>query len=448
MRLGLGALVVLLALMSVSTAGAAQRFAAPEGKGGEPCAQAAPCSLKDAVSSAKVEDEVIVGTGSYTVTSAILIAPVKNLYIHGDFGGAMPRINASLPGPPLLGGESTHVAYLEVFNTAGESAYGFFCGPGWRIERVRVLALSGNNPYGIFESESCLVRDSVVRAQGNNANGLVALSNGPLPINRNLTVSASGTGSFGAVVTTAGPGAADLRNTILAGDAADLKVSNEGKVFVGNSNFDTSKIETKGLVIDLGGNQTAPPLFVDAAKGDFREATGSPTIDAGTDDQLGAVDFAGGARIVGSAVDIGAFEFVPVPPVGQIQSLAVKPGAFRAGNVAGAVASRRKKAAAPVGARVSYSLSAPGSVDLSVERLTGGRRAGKKCVKQTAANKAHKKCSFYKPIKGSFSVTGAGGPNSFKFSGRIGGKPLKPGSYRLTGAAGDAARKAVFKIVK
>ena len=69
-------------------------------------------------------------------------------------------------------------------------------------------------------------------------------------------------------------------------------------------------------------------------------------------------------------------------------------------------------------------------------------------MKQTAANKAHKKCSLFKPLKGSFSVAGAAGPNSFKFSGKLGGKALKPGSYRLTGSAGGAAKKAAFKIVK
>ena len=69
-------------------------------------------------------------------------------------------------------------------------------------------------------------------------------------------------------------------------------------------------------------------------------------------------------------------------------------------------------------------------------------------MKQTAANKAHKKCSSFKLLKGSFSVTGAAGPNSFRFSGKLGGKTLKPGSYRLTGAAGSVSMKAAFKIVK
>ena len=36
-------------------------------------------------------------------------------------------------------------------------------------------------------------------------------------------------------------------------------------------------------------------------------------------------------------------------------------------------------------------------------------------------------------IKSGFAHSGAAGANSFKFSGRIGGKALAPGSYRLVG---------------
>src|SRR4051794_31635528 len=109
-------IALLVVVVLVPAAGAAQRYATPEGKGGEPCAQAAPCSLKDAVSNAKAEDEVIVGAGSYTVTSSIL-GLVKNLFVHGDFAGPMPRINGSLPAPPIQLSEGARVAYLEVFNT-------------------------------------------------------------------------------------------------------------------------------------------------------------------------------------------------------------------------------------------------------------------------------------------------------------------------------------------
>jgi hypothetical protein len=450
-RLALGAIAALSALAFASAAGAAQRYAAPEGKGGEPCAKEAPCSLKDAIVGAKLEDEVILTGGSYTVPTKIA-SNVKDLYVHGDFGGPVPRINASVPlAPPLELGEAARVAYLEVFNTAGEYPYGFVCNQGWRVERVRVQVLAGKFGTGIFQIEGCQVRDSVIRVQGPDSRGIYAIGNAT-NLDRNLTVVATGTESYGEYAVPSGAGALDLRNTILSGEVADLLLFNNGKAFVGNSSFDSSMLEPVALLFDRGGNQTAPPQFVDASKGDYHEAAGSPTIDAGAVDQLGALDLDGNPRALGSAPDIGASEFVPpipVPEVGRLDSLAVRPGKFRAGNVAGALASRaHKKKKAPLGATVTYSLSAAATVEFHVEHGGSGRRVGKDCVKQSAANKRHKRCVIYKPLTSSFSVTGAAGTNSFKFSGKTDGKALKPGPYRLVGHAGDAIRRAPFTIVK
>ena len=56
-------------------------------------------------------------------------------------------------------------------------------------------------------------------------------------------------------------------------------------------------------------------------------------------------------------------------------------------------------------------------------------------------------------MRGSFSVRGRAGRNSFTFRGRIGGRSLEPGSYRLNSQATDKARnksrlqRKAFKIV-
>ena len=55
-------------------------------------------------------------------------------------------------------------------------------------------------------------------------------------------------------------------------------------------------------------------------------------------------------------------------------------------------------------------------------------------------------------MRGSFTHRGATGANSFKFTGRVGGKTLAPGSYRLNALPVDAARnvgrlaRALFKV--
>ena len=64
-------------------------------------------------------------------------------------------------------------------------------------------------------------------------------------------------------------------------------------------------------------NITAPPQFVNAAGGDFRQLASSPTRNAGaTDAKTGTLDFDGEARVQESAIDIGADEFTPAaePP--------------------------------------------------------------------------------------------------------------------------------------
>ena len=58
------------------------------------------------------------------------------------------------------------------------------------------------------------------------------------------------------------------------------------------------------------GNQDAGLRFVDAAGGDFRPLADSPTVDAGSiDELLGAGDPAGCMRSLGAAPDIGAYEY-------------------------------------------------------------------------------------------------------------------------------------------
>src|SRR5262245_58857513 len=87
---------VVLVLGGASSATGAQRYAAPEGSGPEPCAKAAPCSLENAVTKASENDEVIVTAGHYTLGETIF-SFTEGLSIHGDLGGPMPTISATIP---------------------------------------------------------------------------------------------------------------------------------------------------------------------------------------------------------------------------------------------------------------------------------------------------------------------------------------------------------------
>jgi hypothetical protein len=241
----------------------------------------------------------------------------------------------------------------------------------------------------------------------------------------------------------------DARNVIASGEI-DIRAiaSGEGlgNTLLANSNFDTSKADPGTTITDAGGNQSATPLFVNAATGDYREAVGSPTIDAGSTDQIGTLDFDGNSRAIGAAPDIGAYEFVPPP--GEIQSLALAPRAFRPLNAGGAIFSAKGKSKAPIGATVTYSLSGQKQVEFFVERKLPGRRVRGKCRKATKANRHKKRCARFRLNKNGFAHPGVAGQNRFKFSGRVGGRALKPGAYRLVGMTKTATLRAPFRIVK
>jgi hypothetical protein len=110
-----------------------------------------------------------------------------------------------------------------------------------------------------------------------------------------------------------------------------------------------------------------------------------------------------------------------------------------------------KKRKAKRGSTVRYKLSEAAAVVFTVERKVKGRRKGSRCVTK---RKRGKRCTRYKAVKGSFTQSGKAGANSFKFSGRINGKKLKRGSYRLTATSTDVAgnrgvaARASFRIVK
>ena len=128
--------------------------------------------------------------------------------------------------------------------------------------------------------------------------------------------------------------------------------------------------------------------------------------------------------------------------------------AARSGAAFTAQKGRKRKSSAPVGTKVSFRLSEAASVRFTVQRKTTGRRSSGKCRTRTRRNRKKPKCTLYKSVRGSFTVAGKAGRNSFTFRGRIGGKALKTGSYRLRGTATDAARNVsvptqkTFKIVK
>jgi hypothetical protein len=119
----------------------------------------------------------------------------------------------------------------------------------------------------------------------------------------------------------------------------------------------------------------------------------------------------------------------PGPP--RVSSFRVSPKVFRAATSGGSLTFRQ------VGTRVSYRLSHAARAKFTVRRLL--RRNGR---------------LRYVTLRGSFSRASAAGLNQVRFSGRLRGRALPPGRYRLVIVAVDSrrlsssARSVRFRIVR
>jgi hypothetical protein len=144
----------------------------------------------------------------------------------------------------------------------------------------------------------------------------------------------------------------------------------------------------------------------------------------------------------------------PLATPAKATSLAFRPATFRAAGKGASVAARKKPKPPPVGSTVRYRLDKASRVTFTVEQVTSGRRRGKSCVAPTKALRKAKKCTRYVVKPGSFMHSGKAGANSFRFTGRLSGRKLGAGSYRLTATPATAqgrratAVRAGFKISK
>jgi hypothetical protein len=84
------------------------------------------------------------------------------------------------------------------------------------------------------------------------------------------------------------------------------------------------------------------------------------------------------------------------------------------------------------GATVHFGAVEVASVAFTVQRPLPGRVRGKRCVKPTAGSAKAKRCKRYKSV-GRFRYVHSVplGILSFRFTGRVAGRKLKPGPYRL-----------------
>jgi hypothetical protein len=241
---------------------------------------------------------------------------------------------------------------------------------------------------------------------------------------------------------------ATLKNTIIAGNQAGDQRNCSAPVTSQGHNLEDTTDDCQFTA--AGDIQNADPKLGPLQDNGGATQTrallaGSPAIDKGAD--CAATDQRGTSRPQGPACDIGAFEAVPSapavsPPLAalSVSAAGVSPKTFAVnpkGTVeipVAAAAKRRVK----LGTTFRYTLSRAGRVVFLFERKTNGRRVGKRCRKATKRNRKRRRCTRYVKTA-AFAAQGVAGKNKRKFSGRIRRRKLRPGRYRVTLTAIDAA---------
>lgn len=131
---------------------------------------------------------------------------------------------------------------------------------------------------------------------------------------------------------------------------------------------------------------------------------------------------------------------------GSLSRLKVSPARFAAAAKGATIAAppkrKRGRRVRPSGATVSYVDAQAHTTTFLVLAHVPGERRGKSCVAATRKKRGHRKArpcgTAYRKL-GSFTHRDVAGANSFHFTGRLRGRKLAPGSYRLQAGSAIAA---------
>jgi hypothetical protein len=245
-------------------------------------------------------------------------------------------------------------------------------------------------------------------------------------------------------------------DSIASSDVADLQAipslpcqtdffCADGMIQIDHSLFNTRSpalgAPGAALITAGAGNRSGEPRFTDPIRNNYHLLPGSPAIDAGVvSPDAAPLDLDGNPRVQGRAPDLGAFETAAAPGTGGSSGGAGGRGPGGTGgpgpNTHVAVTLSRvtiKPAHFHVDgrAKIQFNLDRAASVKLTFARQVVSRHRKKF---RTA---------------GHLTVANAkAGKNTVLFLGRVGGKPLRRGRYRLTiTPAGGKPRSLLLTVL-
>lgn len=292
-------------------------YAAPGGSHTEPYTNwtLAATNLQSIVEYVPDDSTIRVAAATWSLSSQLSVG--KSVHLIGEDGPAATRLD---------GGNSTRVLFLshtgaviEGFtiqngNSGGSSGGGVRIEPDGQLVNC-ILRDNTSQRYG--GGASLIVGSGVLRnclVHGNTASyrggGIYVFSGGGAPRIENCTITSNRVTDSELEEPRGGGGlnlynATILRNCIVWGNTAPFS---SNLVLFGTAS--TIEHTLSGPVQSGTGNLAGDPLFEDAGGDDFHPATGSPCINAGTNQpwMSGAVDLDGYDRILYGTNDMGAFE--------------------------------------------------------------------------------------------------------------------------------------------
>jgi hypothetical protein len=453
--------VLIVAMLALPASAMADRYSTPTGTGEvNGCTERAhPCGLEKALSLAGKGETVWLAEGTYKPAGELMV-PEEFVTVSGEPGQKAPLIEAK--GATGINAEQTSVTLRDLrIHSTSATAVGMRLNFGSTAERVE----SSGAPQlacllGTSNLRNTLCATSAGRGIYTSYSVPVGLPSLLIKLNNVTAV-----GSVAGIEMIAGNQAAVnvyAKNTIAVGNTGVVANStNPGGagvgIFLSHSSFASYQAlnETSITSNTAEGNQSTPPVFVDAAAGNYREQSTSPTRLAGTLQELaGGTDLDGQprTRICGGTtqVDIGAYQFqeacpppkepeTPVVPVTPEEpkeptepGMPETPGGS-GGPTGGAPTTSPLPSPAPRlsalslkprrfvrRTRITFALSAPASVKLEVLKK--------------------------KVRVGQLVRAGTAGVNRVAFNGRLNGKALKPGTYTLRVSVPGSAVTTGFTV--
>ncbi len=322
------AATMVIAMASAGAADAAIWYAEPDGDGVDPCLRSDPCAIDDALGNAPPGSKIAALAGTYDVDAAGLDVQDGKI-LQGPWSGPPAMVvGDGTAGPAVTAtGAGTRVTDL----TIEQSGFGIGIEIGGGALGDRLDSSTSGAGAACAPIIGGLLRDSICTAHG-GGNGVLIEEDtavaGEVEI-VNVTAVTEGDGLIAGAMLVRASGGADIdvmATNVIArslGAAPDVAAGaligpSSANVAMANSSYGTAIVASGDATITptgANGNQIESPIFTDAAGGDFSEAAGSPTIDAGTSaaPSLGLLDLLRTVRVGQTAPDIGAYEFVPPP---------------------------------------------------------------------------------------------------------------------------------------